>query len=132
MNKQEIKIYHGNSRVGHLYFYETEDNIHVSDLEIEEKERMKGYGKILIRVMLGIATALKKPIYLYSYRSSVDFYEKFGFYQQRLFKDGEYDGKTVIFSDLEKGYLFETQVSDCDLIWFPPNINNAIIPVSFI
>lgn len=129
MNKQEIIIYYGRNRIGHICFTEEPSNINVWDMHIELGYKQLGFGRLLMNCMLGIASGLKKPIYLITYPSSIGFYSKFGFICQRLCKGGEYKGIKVSFENLNPLIPFEDQVSDRDLIWFPLGVKEAIIPI---
>jgi hypothetical protein len=129
MDIQELQIFYGNIRVGTLCFTEEPSNIHVWDLDVEVGYRRLGFGRLLMSCMKGISSGLKKPLYLYTYKTTVAFYTKLGFICQRLCKDGEYNGIKVSFNNLDETRTFESQVSDCDLIWFPSGIKEAIIPI---
>lgn len=131
-DKEEIRLYHGRRKVGYIKFCYNGDVIEVWDLTIFKPERRKGYGTILMHTIMGIASAMKKPIYLFSYTSSVDFYhKKMRMLPLRLFEKGSFEGKEVTI-DLTENEGFRTQVHDTDMIWFPDGVTKCRFNINYL
>jgi len=122
-----IDIFRGKNKIAYLTFYIDVTQVNVTDVFVNRYYRGRGYGTMLLSTIMGFAKAKKKPIYLYSTLIATGFYEKMGFILLRKFRKGKHKGKRIHFMNLNPKRSFNDQVSDTDYIWFPDNIDAAII-----
>lgn len=74
----EISLVKGHTPVCKVKFWIEETHIYITDLDAHEEHRRCGYGRLTMDYMIFLAEVLRRPIILFSYDSSVPFYEKLG------------------------------------------------------
>ena len=136
MHSKEIRLLEGRKRVGFLDFMVENDKIMPTSMGVREGFQRKGYGTLLVRVLMGIADYFYKPIFLISNVGIIDFYKRLGFVCLREFKSEEgidmtyttprkYKGKEIIIKNLAD--RFYTGIEEVDLIWIPSKLERIEI-----
>jgi len=124
-----IYTYRNNSgkkyRVGYLYFTVGPTQITVTTLDVSSGYRGKGFGRLLLMILIAFAEQVKKPIFLYSTHDGELFYEKMG--MRRLYYHDRWNDVTVEFMNLNPKKKFCEQCSDLDFIWVPSGIRHIRI-----
>jgi len=111
--------------IGYLKFIYDWSEITVLDITIAGRYRKKGYGEILMYVLMALARKKRRVIRLYSVDTAVQFYEKLGFQRLILYRNGFYEGKVVKFMNVKKGDKPEQHIDELDFIWIPPEVWTA-------
>ena len=110
-------------QIGEALFMEHRTQITITDLNVDEKFQMKGYGRIMLKVIMRYAQEKKKPIYLYSLEDIVPFYEALGFCRIK-----KWTGTCEIFiKNLNPENPKEQQIDDTDMVWVPKNKKRATL-----
>jgi predicted GNAT family acetyltransferase len=110
-------------QIGETLFMEDRTQITITDVNVDEKFQMRGYGRIMLKVVMRYAQEKKKPIYLYSLEDVVPFYEKLGFCRIK-----KWTGACEIFiKNLNPEKPEEKQIDDADMIWIPKGKKKATV-----
>lgn len=107
----------------YAYFLLDQYQLSISDITTTRRYRRKGYGNIMMHILMGVARSKKVPIYLYSLSDVVGFYEKLGFIRLRRYRKGWYKGKRVVIDNLNVRKTFTRQTNTTDMIWIPSNVH---------
>ena len=121
----EVKIEKKSRRIGYLNFVVDETQIFISDLSVNRYYRKKGYGRLLIMMVMALSEELKKPILLFSTDESENFYRKVG--MRKLFAYKEWENVKVEFMNLNPKKKFCEQCSDLDYVWVPSGLRTIQI-----
>ena len=105
------------------YFTLDKYQLTVTDINTTRRYRRRGYGSILMHVLMGVAKSKKVPIYLYSLSDAIKFYEKLGFVRLRRYRNGWYRGKRVVIDNLNVRKTFGEQTNKTDVVWIPDNVH---------
>jgi len=122
----QIKLYREESYIGGAVFTVHETQINVDDLEVRKRYRMKGFGRLLMNVIMALAEELKKPLFLYATEKSVEFYERIGMLRVLYWKTWG-NGVTVEFMNFNPEKTLREQCSDIDFVWIPARVQHIRI-----
>lgn len=118
-----IELKRGDIKIAWIHFSMDEYQITATDVDVSCHYRRKGYGTIIMGILMGIAESRHIPIYLYSLRTAVKFYEKLGFVRFRRYKKGWYKGKRVVIDNFNRRRTFDKQTDRTDMLWIPNNVH---------
>lgn len=74
----EVTLVKEHTPVCKIKFWVDETRIYITDLDVHERHRRCGYGRLTMDYIMFLAEVLRKPIFLYSEVEAVKFYEKLG------------------------------------------------------
>lgn len=116
----KILLYTKDIKVGHIKFSVLSSQINVDDLRIFHRYRRRGLGRLLMGMVMSMATDMRKPVFLYSTLQSEAFYKKLG--MRPIFHHESWkDARLTILNHNPNKELW-TICSDLDLVWIPPNM----------
>lgn len=109
----EVTLVKGHTPVCRVKFWVDVTHIYITNLDAHQWHRRCGYGRLTMDYMMFLAESLRKPIILYSYDETVQFYEKLG--MKHL--DSKAMSKKVRVLNENPDHKHEW--SDTDFIWIP-------------
>lgn len=107
----------------YAYFTLDKYQLTICDINTTRRYQRKGYGSIMMHILMSVAKSKKVPIYLYSLSDVVKFYEKLGFIRLRRYRKGWYRGKRVVIDNLNVRKTFGEQTNKTDMVWIPSNVH---------
>jgi len=112
-------------RIGYLYFSVQETQICADTIQVTEEYRGRGFGRLLMMILMALSDEVKKPIFLYATEESEGFYRRLG--MRPLFHHEAWQDVTVEFMNLNPEKKFCEQCSDLDYVWIPPRMTRIQI-----
>jgi GNAT superfamily N-acetyltransferase len=109
-------------RVGYLYFSVQETQINADNLRITKGYRGRGFGRLLMMILMALAEEVRKPIFLYGTEESDGFYKEIG--MRRVFCHKDWNDVKVEFMNLNPKKKFCEQCSNMDYIWIPSGVTH--------
>jgi len=124
LNKGEASLCKGKIRIAYVKFLKDHDRqITVTDVTVESRYRRKGYGTMLMSLVMAYARLNHQAIFLYSLSSAIEFYEFLGFKRLKYYKDDP----RVRFANLNPDKNFDEQIEENDFLWIPPELEKVSI-----
>jgi GNAT superfamily N-acetyltransferase len=114
-----------NYRVGQLSFIIQGTQISVDVIEVTGKYRNKGFGRLMMMILMALAEQVKKPIFLYATEQSEGFYKSLG--MRKLYYHEIWEDVKVDFMNLNPDKKFCEQCSDLDYVWIPSGVRHIRI-----
>lgn len=112
-------------RLGYITFAVEETQISVDDLHVSKSYRRRGFGRLLMMMVMALAEEVKKPIFLFSTDEGISFYETLG--MRRIVDYKKWDDVKVKFMNLNSKKKFIEQCSDEDFVWVPSGMRRIKI-----
>ena len=112
-------------RIGYINFSVLTTQINVDDLFVHPYYRRKGLGRLLMNMIMSMATEMRKPILLISTHGAETFYISLNMRQIYYHKDWQ-DIKVTI-ENLNPRKKFCEQCSDLDYVWVPKDMREISV-----
>jgi len=103
--------------IGFLSFSVLTTQINIDEVFIHSRYRRRGFGRLLMNMIMSMATEMRKPILLLATYGSEPFYVSLN--MRRIFYHEDWQDVKIIIENLNPRKKFCEQCSDLDFVWIP-------------